>query len=391
MENKKTKSKKKKTTTPAKKKTSSKKKTTTKKTPSKTTTQKKVEAVQKPTTQTKKKAATTTQKKKTTTNTTKQTKPKTTTQSKVKIVPKTSLDKEITAKTSEPIKIITSTEKRKGKEKEKVSKKQTFLTILQSFKPRKKLWIFLFLVFLFFLVFFLFPSGESYYLSGASNKNLEAPKFMKLKEECCAYNATFSSPRSLRSLKKDMEKILDQYEVLQCDNNTYYYNKQENYTVVNYSLKNGLFLNQLSLTYSVGNSCDIDTKFKRLELLPSTFSLEDAIKDGNYVLDGDKVHNIDAYTNFMDQINQKKESTLRIVKTNEQQEIIITDVSYKDGKYIVSYDATRTNDDKNNKSIVAYKFDHLTVSDGKLYAFNGSKLKIKDAKKYETYYLIDVE
>ena len=405
---------------------------TTKKSPSKTTTSKKS-------------APSTTAKKKSTTSKPTTTKKTTTSKtSPVKVVQKkeikTSLDKEIETPSEEPIKFITSVEKKKGKKgptlekkidfqkiKEKATKignsffkivKQCFFKLVDFFKNlkpikkekelkvkqektskiqtevskrKKRKWIILIVILFLLILFLLVPFGKDLYLSGASNKNLEAPKFMKLKEECCSYTATFSSPRSIVALKKDMEKIIKEYKVLQCNNKTFYYNASENYTITDYSFKKGIVFNQLSITYGVGNSCDIDTKFKKLEVLPNDFSIEDAKKDGNYVVEDGKVYNKEAYINFMDQVNQKIESTLRIVTTNENKDVLITDVEYKDGKYVVSYDGTRDKNAKNNKSIVAYKFEHLIVSDGKLYAYNGDELVTKKAKKYETYYLLDVE
>ncbi len=278
------------------------------------------------------------------------------------------------------------------KEKElKVNEERPFKTQIEKPKKKKRKWVILIVILLLLILLMLIPFGKDLYLSGASNKNLEAPKFMKLKEECCSYTATFSSPRSVMALKKDMEKIIEEYKVLQCDNKTFYYNASENYTITDYSFKKGILFNQLSITYGVGNSCDIDTKFKKLEVLPDDFSIEDAKKDGNYVIDNGKVYNKEAYINFMDQINKNIDSTLRIVTTNENKDVLITDVTYKDGKYVVSYDGTRDKNAKNNKSIVAYKFEHLIVSNGKLYAYNGDELVTKKAKKYETYYLLDVE
>lgn len=238
-------------------------------------------------------------------------------------------------------------------------------------------------------ILLMIPYGISSYKSGASNKNLDVPKFMKLKEECCNYSATFSSPRSAWALKKDVEKIISGYELLNCEGKEYYYNAKENYTITEYGVKKGLFLNQVYFTYGVGNSCDIDTKFKKLELLDDDFSIEDAKKDGNYVMEGDKVYNKKAYDDFMENVNAKIPSTLRIVTTNAEGDVLITDLEYlSSGKYMVSYDGTREKNTKNPRSIVAYKFEHLKLNKNKLYAYNGNKLVIKKAKKYETFYLL---
>lgn len=238
-------------------------------------------------------------------------------------------------------------------------------------------------------VLLIIPYGVATYKSGASNRVLEIPKFMKLKEECCNYTAIFSSPRSAWALKKDLEKIIKSYELLNCDGKNYYYNAKENYTITEYGVEKGIFLNRVYFTYGIGNSCNMDTKFKKLELLDDDFSLEDAKRDGNYTIENEKVYNKKAYDDFMNNVKLKVPSTLRIVTSTKEGDVLITDLEYlSSGKYMVYYDGTRDRNAKNHRSIIAYKFDHLKINKNKLYAYNGEKLIIKNAKKYETYYLL---
>lgn len=263
------------------------------------------------------------------------------------------------------------------------------IILFPSRKKTKRIFIGVAIFCLVLAVLLMIPYGISTYKSGASNKMLDVPKFMKPKEECCNYSITFSSPRSAWALKKDVEKIINGYERLNCDGKNYYYNAKENYTVTEYGVRRGIFLNQVYFTYGTGNSCDIDTKFKKLELLDDNFSIEDAKKDGNFVMEDDKVYNKNAYDDFMSNVNAKIPSTLRIVTTNNEGDVLITDVEYlNSGKYMVSYDATRDRNNQNPHSIVAYKFEHLKMNKNKLYAYNGDKLVIKKAKKYETFYLL---
>lgn len=293
-------------------------------------------------------------------------------------------------------------EKKQNRKKEPILKKKQLLkenkqeefslTEKKEKKKRKPLRSFIILIFLVGIIAacLMIPYGATTYLSVDSNKLLDVPKFVKIKEECCNYSATFSTPRSVWSLQKDLDKIISSYEVLQCDGKQYYYNAKENYTITDYGIIDGTFLNQVYFTYGSGNSCDIDTKFKKLELLADDFSLNDAKKDGNYVIDGDKVYNQEAYEDFMENVKNKIPSTLRIVTTNADGDVLITDLEYlSSGKYMVSYDGTRDRNAKNHRSIIAYKFEHLKVSKNKLYAYNG-ELDTKSKKKYETYYLLTV-
>ncbi len=282
--------------------------------------------------------------------------------------------------------------KKKTKKKKKNSswKEKFALFHLKSTTKRKCLFMAIF--FLILALLLSLPYKLSRYNSPASNVSLAVPRFSKLKEECCNYNATFVTPRNSFTIQKELEKMVQKYKTIDCDGKMYYYNEEDNYTIAEYGVKRGWFLNEFYILYGPGNSCAIDTKFKKLELLPENFSLEDAKKDGNYVIEQDKVYNQEAYTTFIEQVNRKIPSSLRIVTTNKEGDVLITDLEYlSDGKYKVSYDGTRDRMVKNNHSIIAYKFEHLTVSNHKLYAYNGEELKIKKAKKYETYYLLDVE
>ena len=249
-------------------------------------------------------------------------------------------------------------------EKKEVPKKKKF----------KIRWVF-FVVFLVSLfVLYHYPYGTSTHLSEASKKRLDVPKFMKLSEECCNYNAIFSGPRSYDSLKKEMEKIISQYEVLDCDGKKYYYNQEQDYTITEYGLIKGKIFNKVFINYGIGNSCSIDTQFRKLELLPNDYSLEVARKDGNYVIDHETIYNKEVYHTFQENVKQKIPSTLRVVTTVNEGEVVITDVEYlSDGKFKVVYDGTR-NSKSNEKGILAIKYNHLGVSKGKLYAYNGDEV-----------------
>lgn len=244
--------------------------------------------------------------------------------------------------------------------------------------PKKRKFKLKWLFFVFFLgglvVLYQFPYGVSTHLSEASKKRLDVPKFMKLSEECCNYNAIFSGPRSYDALKKEMEKIISQYEILDCDGKHYYYNREQDYTITEYGFIKGKIFNKVYINYGIGNSCSIDTQFRKLELLPNDYSLKEARKDGNYVIDQDTIYNKETYYIFQENVKQKIPSTLRIVSTVNEGEVVITDIEYlSDGKFKVVYDGTR-NSKSNEKGIIAVKYNHLGVSKGKLYAYNGDEV-----------------
>ncbi len=268
---------------------------------------------------------------------------------------------------------------KKKKTKKKIEKKNPP-------KPKKsKKFLYLFLIFI-IIIIFVFSNisyGLSTYNSEASGKTIEVPKFVKLKEECCSYKATFSTIRSIKSLKKDLDNMINSYETLDCDGITYYYNYLENYTITDYGIIDGLLFNQIYITYGTGNSCDIDTTFKKLELLADNFSIEDAIKDGNYVMSNDNIYNYNSYLEFQNNIANNEEDTLRIVSLTDLGDVIIVDLTYSEGKYKVTYDGTRDRLSTDKRSITATKYDNIGIVNNKLYAYNGSTLNTNSA-----YYLL---
>ncbi len=278
-------------------------------------------------------------------------------------------------------------------EKEKNETQENIVSIEKKEKKKKSPIVYLIvfaIIGIIIVVLISLPYGTKVYKSGASGKILEVPKLSILKEECCNFSATFTSIRSANALQEELDKLITSYQKLECDNVVYYYNPEGDYTITNYTVTKGKIFNEFTITYGNGNSCDIDTTFKKLELLSPSFSLADAKKDGNYVIEQGKVYNAIAYDNFMKEVENKTPSTLRIVTTNNEGDVIITDLEYlSDGKFKVTHDKTR---DRNSKEdyIMAYKFEHIGVYKNKLYAYNGAGMSDSLIKSSNSYYLFDV-
>lgn len=261
-----------------------------------------------------------------------------------------------------------------------------------SEKTRKR-FILISILCLIFVLLLLFPYGKTNYQSEASGKILDVPKFSKLSEECCSYSATFTSIRSYVSLKSEMKKIIDNYEKLSCDGKEYYYSKEGDFTITEYGVKKGLIFNKFYITYGNGNSCEIDTTLKNIELLPDSYSISDAKKDGVYVIDGDKVYNKESYDNFLKDVEEKKVTTLRIASLTKEGDLVLTDLKYlEDGKYKVIYDGTRDRLDKeDDRVMIAYFYDNIGIYKDKLYAYNGKKITKGMLKTDDVYYLFDIK
>ncbi len=285
---------------------------------------------------------------------------------------------------------------KKVKEKKTASPKEVVVENKknQSLKSstRKKL-IFIAIICLVIAMLLLFPYGTREYVSEASGKILEVPKFSKLSEECCNYEASFTSLRSYAVLKKELQQVLDSYEVLNCDNKKYYYNTKEDFTITNYKLERGLFLNKFSISYGAGNSCEINTSLKNIELLPSDYSISDAKRDGSYVIENGNIYNEESYTEFLNNVENKVPSTLRIASLTTEGDLILTDLKYLEtGKYKIIYDGTRDRYNKDDDRVMmAYFYDHLGIYKNKLYAYNGEKITNGSVNTSDVYYLFDIK
>lgn len=286
-------------------------------------------------------------------------------------------------------KIVQFQEKRKTKHPKE---HQPFVFSFKiSSKTRKKI-ILISIVCLILAILLMFPFGITNYRSEASGKILDVPKFSKLSEECCMYSATFKSARSYLSLKMELNQIISQYEQLNCDGKDYYYNKEEDFTITDYGIKRGLILNEFYITYGHGNSCEIDTTLKNIELLPDAYSLNDAKRDGCYVVT-DEVFNASSYDQFLENVEQKIPSTLRIATLTKEHDLILIDLKYlPDGKFKVIYDGTRDRTNpEDDRVIMAYKYEHIGIYKNKLYAYNGDHLSKEKIKTDDVYYLFAVK
>ena len=123
---------------------------------------------------------------------------------------------------------------------------------------KKSLKIFLILVAIIiasYVIFTYFPFGLQKYQSKNSDITFNVPGFSTFKEECCMFNASFKSIRSTFSIKKELEKELKNYEKVNCNNKTYYYNKNQDFTITEYYVNNGFIFNNFSITFDKGNLC----------------------------------------------------------------------------------------------------------------------------------------
>lgn len=127
--------------------------------------------------------------------------------------------------------------------------------VKEKFTKNKLLkWIFLGL-----LVAVLFTIRARYTSMGneerflpVSSATLNVPKFSIYKEECCMYSVTFKSFQNIELLKKELNKIMKDYEKIESNGKTYYYDKEHDLTITEYGTNKGWFLNEFYIVFDKG-------------------------------------------------------------------------------------------------------------------------------------------
>lgn len=137
---------------------------------------------------------------------------------------------------------------------------------------KKRLIIIGIIIFILMLGIKYIPFGTHY--TTKTIGKLEIPRLSVLKEECCMFSATFKSFRSTYILKEELNKIMDKYEKISCNNKIYYYDKENDITIYEYDVETKFPLNEFYINYDKGGApCEnIDEASVTLTLKEGTLS-----------------------------------------------------------------------------------------------------------------------
>lgn len=102
----------------------------------------------------------------------------------------------------------------------------------------------------------LLSTGTRTQIMGATLIGLEVPKLSSIIDEEGEYVATFRSIRSVESLKKELDKMVLDYESCFDDGKVYYYNKKNNTTIIRYEVQRKFVVNDFIIEYRKGNACN---------------------------------------------------------------------------------------------------------------------------------------
>lgn len=126
---------------------------------------------------------------------------------------------------------------------EKKCKKNLILNIFMGI-------LFILLGILLYDLFYGISLSSTFLSVGNHPIRIEVPSYLKVIEDN-GEKIEFQTFRSVPSIKKDMKKITNGYQEVDCGTDIYLYNPVEDYTVV-YEVDRGLLYNRLTIRYQEG-------------------------------------------------------------------------------------------------------------------------------------------
>lgn len=113
------------------------------------------------------------------------------------------------------------------------------------------------------------PFGLKNYQIKELSSSLQLPRLSFFKEETGEYVATFKTIKSKYILKKELDKIMDNFEERICHYDTYYYDEKNDVTIEKYEINSGILFNEFSISYGKGkysnDVCNVITDPMRIE------------------------------------------------------------------------------------------------------------------------------
>ena len=103
----------------------------------------------------------------------------------------------------------------------------------------------------------LLPLGSVEYKDPEMTGTLRVPSFAMFEGECCMYSASFKSIRTAWALKREFEKIKDEYYVgkVCADGRKIYVDEKNHVIMESYYVEAGFPFNKFSVTYRQGDDC----------------------------------------------------------------------------------------------------------------------------------------
>lgn len=118
-------------------------------------------------------------------------------------------------------------------------------------------------------IMIFFPFGNSIYSNSKLGLKLSIPKLSFNIEIEQNEKINFKTFRSKSIIEVELRSMLNKFESYDCNNTTYYYDKNSNITITDYSISNSAFIKNVTLNYQIGklnnNKCGIVTDYTTLK------------------------------------------------------------------------------------------------------------------------------
>ena len=98
--------------------------------------------------------------------------------------------------------------------------------------------------------------GTENAMMGASLIEIEVPKLSSLSEECCTYEATFSTLRGKNVIQKELDNMVEKYQQINCNGKKAYYDMTNNVTIFEYSVESSGLFTKYTIKYNKGQTCE---------------------------------------------------------------------------------------------------------------------------------------
>lgn len=98
--------------------------------------------------------------------------------------------------------------------------------------------------------------GTENAMMGASLIEIEVPKLSSLSEECCTYEATFSTLRGKKSIQKELDNMVDKYQEINCNGKKAYYDLTNDVTIFEYNIESSGLFTKYTIKYNKGQTCN---------------------------------------------------------------------------------------------------------------------------------------
>lgn len=205
-------------------------------------------------------------------------------------------------------------------------------------------------------------------ITGTRKIELGVPKLSFLMKNR-DYSYSYKNLRSSTVLEKELKSYLKTLDYLTCNNTLYYYNKEDNFSIIEYSVKNNFLYSTISYAIVDNDYCYIEK-----------------IKEYEQKLGGIKrIHSLNA---SIDKTNKDLDSILVIMFTDG---IPQPDKIYEFKAELTIYNLEKTKDNNYKQIILEQSIGDIEIKDNKLYYYRTnikekeSNLKIPEVSIFQIY------